>query len=302
MLTQTEWAKLNNAPALASGITEVFALNNPVVANMPFINIAGNAYRYETELTLPGVGFRAIGGSYTEATGTLNPTTETLCIVGGDSDYDVAHIKQQTGSYDTRAVYDALTAKAITLKHLVTFFDGDTDSDANSFDGINKRLTGAQVISAATNGAVLTLDMLDALIDAVRGSPTILLMNKATRRSIIKLARGSSVLTVGADQFGREVSTYNGLPFGIVEDDASGTDILGFDETQGTSSATCSVYAVKFGPDAMHGIQTEPLSAGIRDLGELNTKPALRTRMEWYSGLVIKDGKSAARLKGVLAG
>jgi hypothetical protein len=35
----------------------------------------------------------------------------------------------------------------------------------------------------------------------------------------------------------------------------------------------------------------------VRDLGELDTKPAFRTRVEWYSGLAIYNGRSAARLR-----
>jgi hypothetical protein len=31
----------------------------------------------------------------------------------------------------------------------------------------------------------------------------------------------------------------------------------------------------------------------------LETKPVLRTRIEWYAGLAIFDGKAAARLRGV---
>ena len=43
MLTITEWAKLN-PDQLTSGIVEIFATENPVLAALPFINIAGNAY------------------------------------------------------------------------------------------------------------------------------------------------------------------------------------------------------------------------------------------------------------------
>jgi hypothetical protein len=49
--------------------------------------------------------------------------------------------------------------------------------------------------------------------------------------------------------------------------------------------------------DALHGIQTAPID--VRDLGELQTKPALRTRTEWYAGMVVKHPKAAARLRWV---
>jgi hypothetical protein len=38
----------------------------------------------------------------------------------------------------------------------------------------------------------------------------------------------------------------------------------------------------------------------VRDLGELDTKPVYRTRLEFYTGLAIFGGKGAARLTGVL--
>ncbi|WP_020562074.1 major capsid protein [Methylosarcina fibrata] len=297
MLTISEWQKLNPTP-LASGVVEIFARENPVLANLPFVNIKGNAYKYNIEDTLPGIAFRGFNEGYTESTGVVNPVTESLTIIGGDSDFDVAQIKMGTGDNDSRAVHDAMKAKALTLSWLSTFFHGDTGTNPKEFDGLNVRLTGNQVITAGANGAALDMGMLDELIDSIQGTPSILLMNKAARRKLVALGRASGVVSVTRDYFGREVETYAGTPIGIIEDGADGNPILTSTETQGSSNATTSIYAVKFGPDAMHGIQTEPMD--VRDLGEIETKPAYRTRIEWYSGLVLKHPKCASRLKGVI--
>lgn len=298
MLTLVEWQKLNPTP-LASGIVEIFAKENPVLAALPFQNIAGNAYKYNIEQTLPGVAFRDFGEGYTESTGVVNPQTEALKILGGDSDFDVAQIAMQTGDNNSRAAYDAMKAKALTLAWLETFFHGDTSDNALEFDGLNKRLTGDQAIVAGTNGAQLTLDLLDSLVDAVSGEPTLLLMNKPLRRKITNLARNTSNLQWAVDAFGRQIAVYAGVPIGIVEEGADGNPILDFNETTGSSNVTGSIYAVRFAPDMLHGIQTAPLSA--RDLGEIDAKPALRTRIEWYSGVVLKHPRCAARLSGLLA-
>lgn len=297
MLTISEWQKLNPTP-LASGVVEIFARENPVLANLPFMNIKGNAFKYNIEDTLPGIAFRGFNEGYTESTGVVNPVTESLTIIGGDSDFDVAQIKMGTGDNDSRAVHDAMKAKALTLSWLSTFFHGDTGTNPKEFDGLNVRLTGNQVITAGANGAALDMGMLDELIDSIQGTPSILLMNKAARRKLVALGRASGVVSVTRDYFGREVETYAGTPIGIIEDGADGNPILTSTETQGSSNATTSIYAVKFGPDAMHGIQTEPMD--VRDLGEIETKPAYRTRIEWYSGLVLKHPKCASRLKGVI--
>lgn len=296
MLTQSEWAKLNPDP-LQSGVVEIFASTNPIIQYMPFANIAGAAYVYNREQTLPGIAFRGINESYTESTGVINPLSEPLRIVGGDSDVDAALIAWSVGANDTRAIHDSMKVKALSLAHLKTVFDGDATANPKEFDGLNQRLTGAQVIEAGTNGAPLSFYMLDDLVDAVSGTPSLLLMNKKLRQRVRAMARDVNALTIAKDDLGREVDMYYGIPFGIIEDDAEGNAILGFDEEQGTADDTASIYAVRFGPAGMFGAQTSPIS--VRDLGELDSKPAFRTRVEHYSTIVLEHPKCAARLKGI---
>lgn len=296
MLTQLEWAKTNPDP-LQSGIVEIFARENPIMLHMPYKNIAGAAYVYNREQTLPGIAFRGIGDSYTESTGVIQRLSDPLTICGGDSDIDTALVAWGVGDNATRAEYDAMKAKALALTHLKTIFDGDRDTNAEEFDGLNQRLTGAQVIDAGVDGAPLSLEMLDDLCDAVAGSPSLLLLNKKLRQRVRQLARSVNALTIAKDDLGREVDMYYGVPFGIIEDDATGAAILGFDEVQGTATDTASIYAVKFGPGAMFGAQTAPIS--VRDLGEQQSKPAFRTRVEHYSTIVLEHPKCAARLRGV---
>lgn len=296
MLTQTQWALLNPT-ALQSGVVEIFASTNPIMQAMPYQNIAGAAYVYNRETTLPGIAFRGINDSYAESTGVINQLSDPLKIIGGDLDIDTALIAWSTSANDTRAIQDAMKVKALSLSHLKTVFDGDSTANPLEFDGLNTRLTGSQVLAAGTDGGVLTLAMLDDLVDAVAGSPTLLLMNKKLRQQIRHLARSVSALTISKDDLGREVDLYYGVPFGIVEDDNEGKAILGFDEAQGSASNTASLYAVSFGPGAMFGAQTSPIS--VRDLGELQSKPAFRTRVEHYSTIVLEHPKCAARLKGI---
>lgn len=301
MLTMLEAAKLMDNP-LAQGTVEIIAGNNPVLERLPFIDIQGNAYRYNREGTLPGIAFRGINEGYTESTGVLNPQVETLTICGGDSDYDIALVKMGTGSNSVRAAHDAMKAKSLSLTWLKTFFDGNADTNPREFDGLNRRLAGPQVIDAGgAGGATLTLDKVDELIDSVQGTPTALLMNKDCRRKITKLSQGTAAVTMTADALGRPLATYAGVPIGLVEDDAGGDAILGFDEDDGSGNAdTCSMYAVKFDLSTFHGIQTAPMD--VRDLGELDSKPVLRTRMEWYAALVLKHPRAAARLRWINKG
>lgn len=296
MLTQTEYAKLNPDP-LQSGVVEIFARNNPIMQYMPFQNIAGAAYVYNREQTLPGIAFRGINESYTESTGVVQQLSEPLKIAGGDCDTDTALVAWGTGANDTRAIHDSMKVKALSLTHLKNFFDGDATANPKEYDGLNVRLTGPQVITAGANGAAPTFDMLDDLCGAIAGEPSLLLMNKKLRQTFRSLARNLGAFTIAKDDLGREIDLYFGVPIAAIEDDAQGNAILGFDEEQGTSDDTASIYAVKFGPGAMFGAQTAPIS--VRDLGEQHSKPAYRTRVEHYSTIVLEHPKCAARLKGI---
>ena len=294
MLTILEAAKLNPSP-LVSGVVEIFARENPVLLNMPFETINGPAYVYNREGTLPGVAFRGINESYTESTGIINPQTERLAIAGGESDYDTFIVKTGTGSNDARAVHDGMKSKALAMRWLKTWFDGDSVTEPREFDGVNKRITGTQLIDAGSGGATLTLAMVDELIDAIPGGANMLLLNRTLRRKITALAASTQAVVMTQDQLGRPMTTYAGVPLGLVEYDDSGNLILAFDEADGAGhNDTSSIYAVRFGMDSLHGIQSGPVD--VRDLGELTTKPAYRTRIEWFSGFVVKHPRAAARL------
>ena len=84
-ITLTEAAKLSTTD-LQKGVLETFVQTSPVLDRIPMLEIEGNAYAYNSEATLPGVEFRAVNGSYSESTGTVNQKSETLAILGGDAD------------------------------------------------------------------------------------------------------------------------------------------------------------------------------------------------------------------------
>ena len=204
----------------------------------------------------------------------------------------------QVGDNDIRAEMDMMKAKACSLEWLQAFLSGDTATNPYGFDGLQKRITGNQVITAGTNGSNLELAMVDELIDACRDTPDLLLMNKPMRRALNALIRSSGhAYEFVTDQFGRQVQYYAGIKIGVVDKDPVLGEIMPFTETAGTNSNTCSIYALCFGPGNVQGLQTKPME--VTDLGELEVKPAFRTRIEWYSTFTVKHGRAAARLAGI---
>jgi len=299
-LTLLEASKQSNNP-IQSAIMEMYAMSSDILANLPFNTIAGNALKYNREETLPGIGFRGVNEAYTESTGILNPQVEPLVIAGGDLDIDKFIISTMGNSQ--RAVQEMMKVKALSLAWTSAFVKGDSASDPRSFDGLQARLTGNQLIEAGSTdgGDALSLAKLDEAIDTC-DSPTHILMSKAMRRRLTSAARLSTVggfISFELGAFGRRVYNYNDLPIMIVDTDNNGDDILAYDEVgSGGSTATAtSIYVVSFDPGHVGGIQNSSME--VTDLGELQTKPALRTRVEWYSGLSVMHGKAAVRLRGI---
>lgn len=293
-----EAAKIETGDVHRSGIIEQFARSSDVLRVLPFQDIAGNALKYNREETLPGIAFRGINESYSESVGVINPITESLFIAGGDMDVDRQIVKAMGGG--VRAAHVSMKVKAAAGLWTKKFLKGDNGTEPREFDGLQNRLTGTQVISAGTtaNGAALSLAKLDEAIDAV-DNPTHLLMSKAMKRRLSQAARLYTVggyITFELDAFGRSVTKYNDIPILIADQDNTGTDILGFTEAANSGTATAtSIYILSVGDGSLVGIQNSGIEA--YDLGELDTKPVYRTRVEWASGIAMFASKAAARLK-----
>ena len=299
-LTLVEAAKQTSNP-IQSAIIEMYARASDVMAALPFQDIVGNALKYNREETLPGVGFRGVNEAYTESTGVLNPITESLVIAGGDLDVDLFILN--TMGENQRAVQEAMKVKALALAWTKEFLKGDSATDPRGFDGLQVRLVSNQLMYAGTTdgGDALSLAKLDEAIDKVE-SPTHLIMNKGMRRRLSAAARKYDVggyITYELGAFGRRVMYYNDLPILIADTDNTGTDILPFLEVgyTGATATACSIYVVSFGDGMLTGIQNGPMD--VRDLGELQTKPAKRTRVEWHAGIALFHGKAACRLGGI---
>lgn len=296
-LTLLEAAKLETGNAIRQSIIEIYAGSSDILTALPFTGIAGNALKYNRESSLPGVGFRGVNESYTPSTGILNPVSEALVIAGGDLDVDKFIV--DTMGANQRAVHEAMKVRALGLAWTSKFFKGDSGSDPREFDGLQVRVTGSQKIAAGAtaNGTALSLSKLDEAIDQTL-NPTHLAMSKAMARKFAAASRNTSIagyISFDIGAFGQRVMSYNGLPILTVDLDNAGSSILPFTEaaSSGTATAT-SIYVLSMGDGALVGLENGGID--VRDLGELETAPVYRTRVEWYNGLAIFNGRSVTRL------
>ena len=279
-ITLVEASKLSNN-VLQKGVIETMVRTTAVLEVLPFMEIHGNAYVYNQVAVLPTVAFRNVNEGYVESGSEFVQKTANLVMLGGDVDVDKFIIATRGDINNQRAIQTELKAKAIAQTFTKTFFQGTGSS--KDFAGLATLVEEGQKINC---GGELTLAKLNELMDKVPFGADVLFMSRSVRRDVMRLLQENNhYLEMGQDAFGKPVAHYAGVPIRFVEDDVidAGT-----------------IYAVKLGiMSDLCGLQNGGIE--VRDLGELETKPCYRTRIEWYCSIALFNPLSAAALHGITA-
>jgi hypothetical protein len=299
-ISLTDFRAQFNAP-LRDGLIEIIDNNSKIIPLLNFIPTDDLKYEYTRRTGLPAVTTRALGNEYAETSSTPARLSEPLAILGGMIKVD-NQIWNKKGGEVLRRESEGM-AKAAGLHFDKLFIDGDIAGNATQFDGLNVRLTGSQIITAGTNGATLTLAMVDDLLDRVRGpnQGKKLLMNKATRRKlkqlIVAAAGGAAVTDVGGS-----LKEYDGAMIVEMEEDQTNTLILGFDETTGSSNITASIYCVRFGSSTDDEDVQGLLGSKFMDIDYQGIRGTQHySVLDANLGIGMFHTESAARLRGLLA-
>jgi hypothetical protein len=292
-----------------SGIIEQFASGSPILDILPFEELPGGMVEWYTEGTLPATQFRGINEAYANDTGTLVPNYETVAIMGGDLDIDTAIVK--TKGARIRTVQEGMKLKALQSRFHATFLNGDQSTNPKEFTGLRKRAFGTQLVNAGSTsgGDVLSLSALDIVLSRVRpisnNAKLVIYSNITLALRLAAAARNPTVsgyVIQTKDMFGMPQMTYQGIPWRVIEQDYSGTDILPFTEANpgGGTPASTSIYVVAMSDSDLTGVQTGGIE--VDDLGKLQTTPAYRTRLEWLCNIAAYNPRSFARLQGIKDG
>lgn len=294
-LTLVEAKKHSRNPQELAIITELAA--GPLTSTLPFREVQGSGLFYKREEELGDVGFRAFNDSYSESYAEVRQYSEALKLFGGDVKVDRAIVELE--GPQARAYQIQAKTRAMRLAFEALFFNGDSNSNAAEFDGLSVRLPAAeagnhsQIIENAATADGLDLNKLDEAIDAVdaQGGQKYLLMSKSARRHLSAVARASGQIDIARSEFGGQQLVYGGVPVLEVDRDHKNVAILDSDTTDQ------SIYVVSFGNDHLTGIQNG--GPQVRDLGEATDSPVLVTRVEWFCGLALINGRAAARLTNI---
>ena len=304
-------AKKNVQDDLQMGIIDEYRKSNFLWEALTFDDVVsptgGGAtltYAYTRLLTQPTAAFRQINHEYTPQEVERQRCTADLAVFGGAFEIDRI-IANMGGIVDEVQLQTQQKIKAASA-----VINGDSALGTFAFDGLEKALKGSsteinatgQAIDLSTSdkvteNAVKFLDQLDEFLSALDGRPGALMGNSKLINKIKAVARRTSMYTETADAFGRQVSTYDGIPL-IDLGAKAGTyeDVVSTKAGDGTTS----LYAVRFGLDGFHAISMAGQPPVKAYLPDYKTAGAVkRGEVEMVAGVALKATKSAGVLRNI---
>ena len=285
-LTLLEAQKHAKTPQELAVVTELAA--GQLMSGLPFRSIEGNGLFWKREESLPDVGFRNYNGALAESYAEVSQQSESLKLFGGDIKVDRAIVDLEGAEAKSYQVQSRVRAMRMAWEAL--FINGDSNQSPSEFDGLAARIKSGSSQYFGNGGGALDLGKLDEVIDNVdaQGGSKYLVMSKSARRHLSKHARANGQIEIARSELGYQQLSYAGIPVLELDRDHKNVAILD------SNPAAQDIYCVSFGNDHLTGIQNGGVN--VRELGESHDQPQLITRVEWYCGLALINGRAAARI------
>ncbi|MAB81728.1 MAG: phage capsid protein, partial [Planctomycetes bacterium] len=246
------------------------------------VNPAGGGatltYGYRRLITQATAATRAINSEYTPQNVTTQHYTTDLAVLGGAFEIDRVVAKLGPNASGGVALNIAQKVKSTNAKFADLVINGDTATDANGFDGLDKALTGS---STEMNASVVTdwtdfdtnaraehvaLDLIDEFLSLLDGAPTVIVGNARALARVRAAARRAGMYTknpveglVGSDGRPIEREMYGGIMFADAGAKAGSNDPIIPIETRTVGESTTGLtdlYAYRVALDGFHGVST----------------------------------------------
>ncbi len=180
---------------------------------------------------------------------------------------------------------------------------------AGTFDGLKKLLKGSDTEYTVDDVDISTsalldqnynafLDALDTFINKLAEKPDVLMMNNEMLTKIRSAARRAGYYDRSKDDFGNTVETYNGIKLLNAGEYYNGTETEHVVQTE--SDGTTSIYGIKIGLNAFHGVSPKGDKIISQRLPDFSQAGAVKEGdVEMVAATVLKNSKMAGVLKGV---
>ena len=317
-------ARLNTQDAIQAGVIDEFRKSSFILDNMTFddavtpgTNGATLTYGYTRLITQPTAAFRAINSEYTPQEVTKDRYTVELKPFGGS--FQIDRIIANTGGLvDEVNLQVQQKVKAVRALFHDTIINGDSAVDVNSFDGLNKAITGSSTefnagayIDLSTSATVDTnykqfLDLLDEFLSNLDGTPTFLGGNSKLITKIKAVARRAGYLTQSEDAFGKKVNAYDGIVLVDLGAKAGSNDpvvsIVDTRKPNGTDTVTglTDLYAARLSLDGFHAVSLANQDLVKIWLPDFTTSGAVKNgEVEMVAAVALKATKSSGVMRNI---
>jgi hypothetical protein len=308
-------AALNAASDIDRTIIDEFRKSSAIFNAITFddvVNPAGGGatltYGYQRLVTQPTAAFRAINAEYTPQEATKAQYTVDLKPFGGS--YQIDRVLSYAAAGKEVAFQNSQKIKAAKALFNDAFINGDSAVDANSFDGLDKALTGSSTELAAGSApsggtwsgtfdeakAFTIMDDIDALLALLDGPAEAIIANKRVIAKLVGAARRAGFFQQDRDEFGRSINRYNDvLLIDPGEKPGSTTEVIPV-----AGGGTTDIYAVRFGLDGVHAISLAGQPPVRTWLPDFTVAGAVKTgEVEMVAAIALKATKAAAVLRDV---
>lgn len=303
-------AKKNVQDDLQMGVIDEFMKSNWILEHLTFddaVSPTGGGttptYAYTRLLTQPTAAFRAINTEYTPQEVTKQRYTVDIKVFGGS--YEIDRVLASFGGIVSEVeLQQAQKIKAAQALFNDTFINGDSATNANAFDGLDKAVTGSSTeFNASGNAIDLStsamvdahykefLDMLDEFLMTLDGEPSCLMGNTKLIARLRACARRTSMYQVTKDDWGKQVESYGNIPFvDMKAKPGTNDDVIATDGTAGTTS----LYVARLGLDGLHGVSFAGVAPVQTWLPDFSTAGAVKKgEVEMNAAIALKATKAA---------
>ncbi|MHA3724327.1 major capsid protein [Leucobacter sp. HY1910] len=280
-------SKLNTTDDIDVSVIDEFRKTGVITDSLIFddvVNPAGGGdtltYGYRRLKTQATADTRAINTEYTDQNVETSRHSVDLAVMGGSFAVDRVAAKLGPAASGNIALNITQKVKSTNAKFADLVINGDTATDANGFDGLDKALVGSSTEFRAGQITDLRdfdtdnraehkfLDVLDEFLTLLDGTPTILVGNAKVLSRVRAAARRAGQYTkdpveglMGANGRPIERETYGGILFGDAGAKAgSNTAIIPIEKRTVGSEADVEgltdLYAYRVGLDGFHGVST----------------------------------------------
>ncbi len=304
-------AKKNVQDALQMGIIDEFRKSNWILDHITFDDCvsptgggATPTYAYTRLLTQPTAAFRAINAEYIPSEVTRQRHTVDIKVFGGSYEIDRV-IANMGGIISEVELQQAQKIKAAQALFNDTFINGDSATNANAFDGIDKAVTGSSTeynaasgdsvidlstSAAVTNNYMVFLDMLDEFLMGLDGTPSFIAGNTKLIAKIRACARRASMYQTTLNEFGQQVEQYGNIPLiDMMAKPGSNNDVIATN-TDGTTS----LYVGRLGLDGLHAVSFAGVAPVQTWLPDYSTAGAVKKgEVEMNAAIALKATRAA---------